>query len=1138
MSIDVPKLLAKLGLDQYAPNFIDNDIDAHLLPQLTNDDLKEIGIDSLGHRKSILNAIELLDHEVPASTASIKPKGKAERRQLTVMFCDLVGSTELSSKMDPEEFRELITVYQETCTKAIGGLGGYIARYLGDGLLVYFGYPEAHEDDAERAVRAGLDTIKAMQALSDELEKRKDFRLEVRIGVATGNVVVGDIVGEGASQESTALGDTPNLAARLQSLATPNSIVIAPATRDILGGLFVYQDLGNHELKGISAPVNAFQVLRLEESESRFDSARSRKLSPLIGRDEQFQILRRRWQLAQDGDGQVVLMSGDAGIGKSRIIQALREKLHDEPYFSLRHQCSQYHKNSALYPISSRLERAVGFKREDSDSLKLDMLEEVLAQATDTPAEIAPLFATLLSISGDNRYPAIDLSPEQFKDQILGALGNQLFGLARSQPVLCIFEDIHWSDSTTLEYLDSIVEQLANYRVLLVLTSRTDFQSSWTGEAHVTSINLNKLSNKTSAELISNLTANKPLPVDVARQIIEKTDGIPLFIEELTRIVLESELIREEDDRYVLDGPLLQLAIPSTLQDSLMARLDRLAEARDIAQIGAVLGREFSHELIQMIAGIPETELEDRLALLIDADLIFRRGTPPEAMYFFKHALIQDTAYESLLKSRRQQLHASIAHTLENSFPDVIEKQPEFAAFQFFEAGLIESAINYWHQAGRQANQRSANVEAYRHFSSALTAIDTIDAELRDDNLKLDLLVESVAPLIAVKGYSAAEVHEIYAKVSEVAANLNDTPNIFPALYARWSSEFTSGFIPKAMKYAEEFLEMANKQNARLATVTAERCIATILSMDGRPAEALQKMRQVTDNINSMGHQESALTYGRDNLVVTRCYHALALATCGYPAQSREIYEAGLDRALELDHTQTLVLAHVIGAGLTSTVLRDVESLEHHANTITTIVDRSPMALWEHAPRMLAGNRALFNGDFQSSADLLQSTIDAFDRMNFHLWKPVNLCHLGEALIGLGNPEAALESVNQGLQEIEFGRDRWYEAELLRTRSRALEKKNESPEKVVASYQSALVVAENQTAKLFELRAALDLAGFLRNSGDSNKAYNILKPVFKWFKEGFDETDLTLAATLLDELEDTRHTGVENQQSSNLGEKI
>lgn len=1124
MRIDVPELLAKLGLDQYAANFIDNDIDAHLLPQLTNDDLKEIGIVSLGHRKSILNAIEFLNREDSEATAPPKPKGDAERRQLTVMFCDLVGSTELSSRMDPEEFRELITAYQEICTTAIKRLDGYIARYLGDGLLVYFGYPRAHEDDAERAVRTGLDVIEAMHSMRGGIGEEKDIRLEVRIGIATGNVVVGDIVGEGAAQESTALGETPNLAARLQGLAAPDSIIIAPATRDILGGLFAYKDLGNFELKGISAPVNVFEVLRLEESESRFDAAHAYQLSPLVGRDEQFEILLRRWRLARDGDGQVVLMSGDAGIGKSRIIQALRERLYDEPHFNLRHQCSQYHENSALYPISSRLERAMGYKREDSDAVKLNLLEELLGQATDKPAEIAPLFAALLSIPAENRYPAIDLSPEQLKDRILGSLGDQLFGLARKQPVLCIFEDLHWSDPTTFEYLDSLIEQLKSHRILLVLTSRADFQSSWTSEAHVTSINLNKLPDKTSAEPISNLTANKPLPEDVARQIIDKTDGIPLFIEELTRTVLESELIREEDDRYVLDGPLPQLSIPNTLQDSLMARLDRLADAREIAQIGAVLGREFSHELIQMIAQLPDAELEDRLASLIDADLLFRRGTPPDAMYAFKHALIQDTAYASLLKSRRQQLHASIANTLESNFPDVIAKQPEFAANQFFAAGLIESAIHYWHQAGRQANQRSANVEAYRHLSAALKAIDTIDAEARDDNLKLDLLLESVAPVIAVKGYSAPEIHEIYAKVSEVACNLKDTPQIFPALYTRWSSEFTSGFTARAMRYAEEFLAIAGKQHARLAMVTAERCMATVMSMDGRPAEALQKLQQVADKLTGVEHQDSALTYGQDNRVVTYCYQALASATCGYPAQARAHSEAGLERALELDHTQTLVLAHLIGAGLTSTVLRDAKSLESHADTITAIVARSPMALWEHAPRMLAGHCTLFSGDYQSSVELLQSTVDAFDRMNFHLWKPLNLCHLGEAFIGLGNPEAALASVDRGLQEIDSGRDRWYEAELLRIRSRALEKKNASPEKVLESYRSALTVADNQSAKLFELRAALDLARYWRHCGDSNKAYTTLEPVYKWFQEGFDEIDLNQAATLLGELESARQT--------------
>nr|WP_283814628.1 adenylate/guanylate cyclase domain-containing protein [Bradyrhizobium australiense] len=617
----------------------------------------------------------------------------AERRQLTVMFCDLVNSTVLSARLDPEDMRDVLRVYHDGCASIVKRFEGFVAKYMGDGVLVYFGYPHAHEDDAERAVRAGLALVETIGATA--LPLPGELKLQMRVGIATGLVVVGDLIGSGAAREEAVVGETPNLAARLQGLAAPNSVVIATDTRRLTGGLFEYCDLGPATLKGFADPVRAWQVVGPSAIESRFEALHAAgTTTPLIGRDEELELLMRRWQQAKGGDGRVVLLSGEPGIGKSRVTEAIEERLSGEAHIRMRFFCSPYHGEAALHPIVSQLEHAAGFERDDNAESRLGKLEAILAPSTKTMKQATALLADLLSIGGD-RYPPPNLDPQRRKEGTLKALFAQLAGLAADRPVLMVFEDVHWIDPISLELLELTVERISSLRVLLVITFRPEFQSPWTGDAHVTTLALNRLGRQHGAELVKCLTGNKQLPSAILDQITAHADGVPLFVEELTKAVLESGLLGDAGDRYVLNGPVPPLAIPTTLHASLMARLDRLAPIREVAQIGAAIGREFSYELLAALVPLPESTLQEAVDRLVHSELVFCRGRPPGATYTFKHALIRDAAYTTLLRSRRQELHARIAQVLEDRFPETVELHPEILAHHWSQAGLVEKAAFY-----------------------------------------------------------------------------------------------------------------------------------------------------------------------------------------------------------------------------------------------------------------------------------------------------------------------------------------------------------------------------------------------------------------------------------------------------------
>ena len=964
--MDVVAWLRGLGLERYATAFRDNDVDDEVLPELTSDDLISIGVTSVGHRRKLLAAIASLGATPSVATVTAAPRdapapADAERRQLTVMFCDLVGSTALSARLDPEDLRDVIAAYHRAVADVVGSFDGFIAKYMGDGVLVYFGYPRAHEDDTERAVRAGLGLVDAVGRL-----EVKSGKLQARVGIATGLVVVGDLIGEGSAHEQSVVGETPNLAARLQTLADPDAVVIAAGTRRLVGDLFEVRDLGEIELRGIAGLVPAWQVLRPSAVASRFEALRGSSLTPLIGRDEEIDLLLRRWARAKAGDGQVLLISGEPGIGKSRITAALEECLQAEPHLRLRYFCSPYHQDSALYPFIDQLGRAASFVRDDPPAAKLGKLEALLSSAAPEDEDVA-LIADLLSLPALERHPLPNLSPQRKKERTLEALTRQLEGLARRQPVVMVFEDAHWLDPTSRELLYLTVERVRGLPVLLIVTFRPEFQPPWTGQPQVTTLALNRLDRRDRTALVEQIAGGKALPAEVIDQIAERTDGVPLFVEELTKSVLESGLLRENRDRYMLDGALPPLAIPTTLHDSLLARLDRLASVRLVAQIGAAIGREFSYALLRAVSRLPERELRAGLDRLVASELVFQRGTPPEAVYSFKHALVQDAAHDSLLRSARRQLHAQIAEALETQSREVMANQPEILAQHYAEAGLIEKSVACWGKAGRNSAARSAMVEAAAQLQKGLEQLALLPETTERQHQELEFWIALGAALVTVKGYAAPETGQAYYRARELWEQLGFPTEFLQIPYAQSNYHMGRGELDLARRLDEDLLRLSRERNDSAGLVLGHLSSGRDLMLVGRFTLSRSHFEEVIALYDPNSHR--SLSHANYPRVSSRAYSAIVLFCLGYPDQALAQSSAAIAEALRLAYPPSVAFSLSVGT-LPLALVGDNLALAKRADQLVKVATEQGFPVWRAVGTVHRGWVMVGNGDVWGKVSL------------------------------------------------------------------------------------------------------------------------------------------------------------------------
>jgi class 3 adenylate cyclase/predicted ATPase len=1123
--MDVGGWLRRLGLEQYEAAFRENAISEKVLPNLTAEDLKDLGVGMVGHRRMLLDAIAALRAEASAPPplsdpppAADKAKDSAERRQVTVMFSDLVGSTALSARMDPEDLREVISAYQRCVAETVGRFGGFVAKYMGDGVLIYFGYPAAHEDDAERAVRAGLALIDAVAVLP------APEPLQVRIGAATGMVVVGDLLGSGEAQERGIVGETPNLAARLQGIAEPNTVVIAEATRRLIGNLFELQDLGPRELKGIAGPVRAFVVLRLSSVEGRFEAMHAGGMTALVGREEELELLLRRWARAKSGEGQVVLLSGEAGIGKSRLSAAIMEAIAAEPHTLLRYFCSPQHTDSAFYPIIGQLERAARFAHGDTPQAKLDKFDALLAQ-TSTPRQDVALLADLLSLPNDGRYPAMDdLVPEQRRQRTLAALGAQVETLARSSPVLMILEDVHWGDPTSLEAFGRTVDQIASLRVLLIVTFRPEFEAPWIGQPHVTALALNRLGHREVNTLIERVVGNKPLPANVRKDIVERTDGVPLFVEEMTKAVLEAggEL---EAMQIATAVPSPALAVPTSLHASLMARLDRLGPAKEVAQIGAAIGREFSHALLAAVVPKSEAQLGASLDRLIRAGLLLRKGRPPHATYLFKHALVQDAAYGTLLRQPRRALHARIADTLERQFAEIAESHPELLARHCTEAGLIEKAAGLWGKAGQRSVERSALVEAVEQLTRALGQIATLTGTpaLRCDEIELHVAL--IYLLQHIKGQSAPDTKAVAERARlliERAEALGEPPEdpllLFSVLEALFVVNLTAFDGDIAREGAAQIMALAEKQGGRVPLVRGHRAMGATLVLTGSFAEGRAHLDQMIALYDPVEHRPLATRSQHDPRVGALYYRSLALWALGYPEAALAGTEQALSEAREASRAGSLMwtLAHI---GLTQLVRGNYAIAQALSDEQIGLAEEKGSVYWKATGMLRRASLLAITGNPSHAVGIFASAIPIWRSTGTRLYLPVWFSHLAIARGQLYQFDEAWSHIGEAITAVEMTKETWYEAEVYRIAGEiALMSPERDAAKAEAYFERSLGVARAQQAKSWELRAAMSMAQLWRDQGERDEARELLAPVYGWFTEGFDTLDLKQAKAMLDEL--------------------
>jgi class 3 adenylate cyclase/predicted ATPase len=1056
--------------------------------------------------------------EAPDTEKALVDRGSqaAERRQLTVLFCDLVGSTQLSGQLDPEDLRAVVCAYQEAAAAVIRRYAGHIAQYLGDGLLVYFGYPTAHEDDARRAVHAGLGIVEAIATLNTRLMKLFGVELAVRLGIHTGPVVVG-VMGGGGRHEHLALGETPNIAARLEGLAAANAVVISSVTARLVRETFASEEMGTHTLRGVAEPMAISRVRGLLTTPSPDEEFVPATVPVLVGREEEDGLLRRRWTQSQAGLGQVVVVSGEAGIGKSALVGRLRAHVRAEGLPRMAFRCSPYHAASALYPVISHLERLWQFAVDDAPATRLIKLEAGLRPSNLPLAEAVPLFAGLLALPlPEDRYAPLTGTPQRQKQQTLDAVVAWLAAQAERQPVLAVWEDLHWADPTTLELLGLVIEQAPTVSMLHVLTSRPTLSPPWPPRAHLTSLVLNRLERRQVEALIAQRVGGKALPTEVVQHIVTKTDGVPLYVEELTKMLLASPLLREEG-QYVLTEPLRAVAIPDTLQDALMARLDQLPAAKEVAQLAAVVGREFTYDLVQRIAPHDEDTLQAGLGQLVAAELLYQRGRPPRARYVFKHALIQDAAYASLLKSTRQQIHQRTAQVLEAQFPEMVATQPELLARHLTEAGHLAQAVGYWQRAGERAVARSANLEAISQLKTGLAVLQTLPET--NERIQQELLLQTTLgpALMNTKGFAAPEVEHAYARARELCESASESPQRFSVLRGLWQFYNGRGPYQTARELGEQCLQLAQQGHDTAHLLEAHHTLWTTHFLMGELPLARTHMEQGLALHDPEQSRALAVTYGHDPGVCCRGGAAVALWLLGYPDQALRQLHAAHALAQDVAHPPTVAFARML-TGIAYQLRRETDAAHEQAEALITLATEQGFALFVAIGGILRGATRTALGQRGEQIGQIRQDLAAVRETGSAVWEPYFLGLLADVYAQDGQVEAGLATLDEALAAAQGTGQRMVEAELYRLRGCLLLQTGTPQAEAETWLQRAVDVARRQEAKSLELRAAMSLTRLWRQQGKRQEAHDLLAGVYAWFTEGFDTADLQEAQALLDEL--------------------
>ncbi len=1114
--------LAQIGLAQYGEVLEKHAVDLEVLAELSEKDLTDLGI-PLGHRKRLLKAIRApLDGVAapvqvvgPANEGSARSQdetlaGTGERRQLTVMFCDLVGSTALSEKLDPEELRALLHDYRTRCGVVITRYEGFVARYVGDGILTYFGWPKAHEEDAERALRAALEILQAVKGATFAEP------LSVRIGIATGPVVVGEQAGVG-DQSKLAIGSTPNLAARLQGLAAADQIFIAASTRRLIGNAFELADLGEQELKGIAEPVHAWRVMAVSAAASRFEAATQGWVTPLVGREQEIGLLLDRWQQAQDGEGQVVLLSGEPGIGKSRILSTLRGRLEAQGAQALRFQCSPYYVNSAFYPSIDNFARALKFSRDETIESKLDKLEALIVSRNGRPLADVRFIASLLSIPCEQRYGPLLMTPQKFKDETLRSLVDLTEAAAVKHPRVMLYEDAHWADPTSVEVLDLLIDRVRAIPLLIVLTHRPEFQSSWSQHGHVTALNLSKLTRAQSGEIVSKLAGGKALPAGLADQILSKTDGVPLYVEELTKSILESGELKDAGDHYEYAGAARSVTIPATLRDSLTARLDRSPAAKEIAQIGAAIGRGFSYELIAAVAPHTKTGLDSALNQLTESGLAFRRGTPPEANYTFKHALVQDAAYDSLLKTKRQELHANIASAIERTRPTSTDTEPELLAHHRTHANQPTEAIPLWKKAGELALNKMALTEAISHLNKGLEVIATVPPSIERDDAELGLQTLLGICWMANRGWPALEVWTHFHRAFELSRSLNRHQVLPPILWGLCMNVLASGRIAESLAWANEALTIAQERDDANLRIVGHMSAMIVHFWLGN----LLGAKDHGDHILGMYDEQNAahltsLT-NHDPKTLVGIYSAQSTWMLGYPDEAARLSDQNNQHARRQKHAFDLAFALQMGAWVFS-YREEPEALLSRMTECEDVAQRNSLSFFIDFSIPASVELARFSAG-ANSEDISRYKKVLAHPMATTIAQPYLRCKMAAAYLDSERFDDAINEIEIALAQIERAgwQERAHYAEVLRVKGCILQRCGRIQEAEPLMLKS-LEFARHQQAKSWELRTSTSLARLWQSQGKRKEAYELLTPVYDWFTEGFDTKDLIEAKALIDEL--------------------